>query len=55
MNGLIKYETVIYIRLTGKDKPLLKTLRKLNRNHEKGDCGQMAIEYIRVLEEPRHI
>ena len=40
-----------YIRLTGKDNPLLKTLRKLNRNPEKDAGGQMAIEGIRVLEE----
>ena len=39
------------MRLTGKDNPLLKTLRKLNRNPEKDSGGQMAIEGIRVLEE----
>jgi TrmH family RNA methyltransferase len=40
-----------YKRLTGKDNPLLKTIRKLNRNPEKDSGGQMAIEGIRVLEE----
>jgi len=41
----------MYTRLTGKDNPLLKTLRKLSRNSEKGGGGQIAIEGIRVLEE----
>ena len=40
------------MKLTGKDNPLLKTLRKLNRNPEKGSGGErMAVEGIRVLEE----
>ena len=40
-----------YARLTGKDNPLLKTLRKLNRNPEKDSGGRMAIEGVRALEE----
>ena len=41
-----------YKRLTGKDNPLLKTLRKLNRNPEDDSGGgRMAIEGVRVLEE----
>ena len=42
---------VMYKQLTGKDNPLLKTLRKLNRNPEKGAGGQLAVEGVRVLEE----
>ena len=42
---------MIYTRLTGKDNPLLKALRKLNRNPEKCDGEQMAIEGVRMLEE----
>ena len=38
-------------RLTGKDNPLIKTLRKLGRNPEKESGGQIAIEGVRVLEE----
>ena len=40
-----------YARLTGKDNPLLKTLRKLNRNPEKESGGQLVVEGVRVLEE----
>ena len=48
---LLKYLIVTYTRLTGKDNPLLKTLRKLNRNPEPESGGHMAIEGVRVLEE----
>ncbi|MDR1728899.1 MAG: RNA methyltransferase [Acidobacteriota bacterium] len=38
-------------RLTAKDNPLLKTIRKLTRNPEKDDAGRMVAEGVRVLEE----
>jgi len=47
----VNIKLFMYTQLTGKDNPLLKTLRKLNRNPEKCPGEQMAIEGVRVLEE----